>query len=215
MKSLADDLPPEFAALVHPDWRKNEADYWKVRDQLLEKYQGQWIGFADGAVIASGKLPVDVVHTAEKLAKHPFCTCVGREDEPERIRRVAFPYDTTYSGEPLPVFTIEFRAQSGGQGVVLDRVIPDIGADAGALPWSDCQRLPIDFSQGRPGKIGGVGGWATPTIAFRLWVQINGREYPCRIHVDFVGAERILGRDVLNRLEILFRGPANEVVVNP
>jgi hypothetical protein len=27
--------------------------------------------------------------------------------------------------------------------------------------------------------------------------------------------ERILGRDVLNRLEILFRGPTGEVVVNP
>jgi hypothetical protein len=32
---------------------------------------------------------------------------------------------------------------------------------------------------------------------------------------DFVGNERILGRDVLNRVEVLFRGPAGEVVVNP
>jgi hypothetical protein len=28
-------------------------------------------------------------------------------------------------------------------------------------------------------------------------------------------SERILGRDVLNRVEILFRGPVGEVVVNP
>ena len=33
MQSLADFLPPEFAALVHPDWRKNEADDWAVRVQ--------------------------------------------------------------------------------------------------------------------------------------------------------------------------------------
>ena len=51
MKSPADALPPEIARQIHPDWRKNEAAYWAVRDQLLSQYQGQWIGFADGAVI--------------------------------------------------------------------------------------------------------------------------------------------------------------------
>jgi hypothetical protein len=35
------------------------------------------------------------------------------------------------------------------------------------------------------------------------------------LQADFVGQERILGRDVLNRLDVLFRGPAGEVVVNP
>ena len=29
------------------------------------------------------------------------------------------------------------------------------------------------------------------------------------------GRERILGRDVLNRIDVLFRGPAGEIVVNP
>src|SRR5438046_2913110 len=108
MKSLADQLPPEFAALIHPKWRKNEADYWVVREQLLEQYRDQWIGFADGNVVASGKSPVDVLHAAE-------------DDE----------------------------------------------------------------------------------------------QYPCRLHVDFAGHERILGRDVMNHFDILFRGPAREIVVNP
>ena len=87
MKSLADLLPPEIAAQIHSDWRKNEAAYWAVRDQLLAQYEGQWVGFADGAVVASGKRPVDVFHAAEATGRHPFCTCVGREDEPDRIRR--------------------------------------------------------------------------------------------------------------------------------
>ena len=65
MKSLADALPPEIARQIHPDWRKNEAAYWAVRDQLLSQYQGQWIGFADCAVIASGTSPVAVFHAAE------------------------------------------------------------------------------------------------------------------------------------------------------
>jgi hypothetical protein len=35
------------------------------------------------------------------------------------------------------------------------------------------------------------------------------------MQTDFVGSEHVLGRDVLNRLEILFRGPVGEVIVNP
>lgn len=80
MKSLADELPPEIARQIDPRWRKNEAEYWSACDQLLARYEGQWIGFADGIVIASGTSPVAVFHAAEKSARNPFVTCVGRED---------------------------------------------------------------------------------------------------------------------------------------
>jgi len=103
MNSIADQLPPEIARQIHPDRRKNEAEYWAVRDQLLDQYRGQWIGFADGKVIASGNSPVAVFHAAEASGQHPFLICVGNEEQPCRIRRVAFPYDATYPGEPLPL----------------------------------------------------------------------------------------------------------------
>jgi hypothetical protein len=95
MKSLADELPPEIAAQIHPEWRKNEADYWAVRDELLDKYRNQWIGFADGEVIAAGRRPVEVFHIAVASGRHPFFTCVGREHEPYRIRRSRFVSDLT------------------------------------------------------------------------------------------------------------------------
>src|SRR5947207_12494165 len=88
MQRIADQLPPEIARQLHPDRRKNEAAYWAVRDQLLEQYRGQWIGFADGMVIASGSSPVTVFHAAEASGRHPFFICVGRVEEPCRIRRV-------------------------------------------------------------------------------------------------------------------------------
>ena len=122
MRSLAEGLPPEIGRQIHPDWRKNEAAYWAVRDQLLGQYHGRWIGFADGAVVASGTRPVVVFQEALQAAEHPYIVCVGREDEPYRIRRS---------------------------------------------------------------------------------------------NADFGGSERILGRDVLNSLDVLFRGPSGEVVVNP
>jgi hypothetical protein len=106
MKSLADALPPEIARQIHPDWRRNEEGYWAVRDQLLGQYQGQWIGFADGAVIASGTSPVAVFHAAEASGQYPFVTCIGREDEPCRMRRASFPDAASYPGEPLPILPL-------------------------------------------------------------------------------------------------------------
>lgn len=140
MKSIVDQLPPEIARQIHPDRWKNEEGYWAVREQLLDQYRGQWVGFADGRVIASGTSPVTVFHEAEAPGLHPFFICVGREDEPCRIRRVMFPYDADYPGELLPVTSVEFRRASGSEGVVLDHVIPDTGADASVLPWADCRR---------------------------------------------------------------------------
>jgi hypothetical protein len=53
-----------------------------------------------------------------------------------------------------------------------------------------------------------VAGSSAATLAFLIWAWLDGREYPCRLQADFVGSDRILGRDVLNRLEVLFRGPS-------
>jgi hypothetical protein len=215
MNRIADQLPPEIARQLHPDRRKNEADYWAVRDQLLDQYRGQWIGFADGKVIASGSSPVTVFHDAEASGLHPFFICVGREEEPCRIRRATFGYDISYPSEALPVISVEFRQVSGSSGVVLDRVIADTGADASVLPWADCQLLHLNPSSGVQGLISGVAGASAATLAFQIWAWLDGQEYPCRLQADFAGIERILGRDVLNRLEILFRGPVGEVIVNP
>ena len=215
MKSLADQLPPEIARRIHPEWRANEAAYWAGRDRLLEQYQGQWVAFAGGAVLAVCKTSLDVLHTPGVVERHPFVICVGREDEPYRIRRAAFAYDATYSGQALPLLSAEFRSESGSAGVVLDRVIPDTGADVSVLPWSDCQRLRLDPAMGVSGLMSGIGAAGAATIGFPAWVWLDGRQYPCQLQADFAGQERILGRDVLNRLDILFRGPAAEVIVNP
>ena len=185
MKSLADALPPEIARQIHPDWRKNEADYWAVRDQLLGQHQGQWIAFADGAVIASSKTSLDVLHTPGVVERHAFVICVGREDEPYRIRRASFAYDTTYPGQALPMLSAEFRSASGSAGLVLDRVIPDTGADVSVFPWADCQQLHLDPGAGISGLMSGIGGAAAATIGFPAWVWLDGREYPCQLQADF------------------------------
>lgn len=208
-------LPPDIARQIDGLWRQNRTDYWAERDQLRRQYEGQWVGFADGKVVASGRSPVSVLHAAEATGRSPFVTCVGHEDEPCRIRRSSFMYDTSYPGEPLPVLSVEFRSMTGSPGSVFDRVIPDTGADASVLPWRDCQQLNLNAAQGRPGWVGGVAGGVTASLSYHIWISLDGQEYPCRLQVDFAGGERIIGRDVLIRLDILFRGSAGEIVVNP
>jgi Family of unknown function (DUF5678) len=215
MQRIADQLPAEIARLIHPDRRRNESDYWVARDGLVERFRGQWIGFANGQVIASGNSPVDVYHAAEESGQHPFVICVGHEDAPCRIRRLVFPYDSTYPGEPLPTLGLEFRKSSGVPGVKISGVIADTGADATVLPWSDCQILQLDPAAGMQSLISGVAGQSTATLSFRIWARLDGLDLPCRLQADFSGTDRILGRDVLNRIDILFRGPAHEIVVNP
>ncbi|MGC1721665.1 MAG: hypothetical protein WA746_21985 [Isosphaeraceae bacterium] len=77
------------------------------------------------------------------------------------------------------------------------------------------QLLQLAPSLGVQGLISGVAGASAATLAFQIWALLDGQQYPCRLQADFVGSERILGLDVLNRLEITFRGPVGEVVVNP
>jgi hypothetical protein len=216
MRSLADGLPPEIARQVHPDWRKNEAEYWAVRDKLLGQYQDQWVAFADGAILAAGTTPLEVSVAAHQSKRHPFVIRVGHEQQPwYRIRRTSFSYDTTYGNVALPIVTAEFRATSGSVGLVLDRVIPDSGADTTTLPWSDCQQMQLDPARGIPGVIAGIAGGVAVTIGFLIWVWLDSTEYPCQLQADFGSHERILGRDVLNRLDILFRGPAGQIIINP
>lgn len=134
---------------------------------------------------------------------------------PPEIARQLHPDRAGYPGEALPLVTVEFRQSSGLPGVILDRVIPETAADASGLPWADCQILQLTPAMGAPGLITGVAGSSAATLVFQVWAELDGPESACRLQAGFAGNERILGRDVLNRLEILFRGPAGEVVVNP
>jgi len=85
MTSLADGLPPDIAAQVHPDWRANESAYWSARAALIPQYQGLWVAFADGTVVASGSRPIEVFRAAQQSGRHPFVIRVGAESEPCRI----------------------------------------------------------------------------------------------------------------------------------
>ena len=108
--------------------------------------------------------------------------------------------------EGIPLLVSAFQAAN---------IIGGGTADVSNLPWSDGQQLHLDPAVGVSGVMGGVGGAGAATIGFPAWVWLDGQEHPCQLQADFAGQERILGRDVLNRMDVLFRGPGGEVVLNP
>ena len=171
----------------------------------LRRRQGDRVGEKSRrSVSRSGGLEAPSIHHLRWQGKR------AHADSPD-----CFPYDSGYPGEALPLIQLEFRQACGSPGVKFDRVIPDTGADASVLPWADCQVLQLSPSLGVQGLISGVAGGSAATLAFQIWAMIDGQEYPCRLQADFIGNERILGRDVMNCLEFLFRGPAGEMVINP
>src|SRR5262245_24373812 len=99
MQSLLKGLPPGIAEGSHPDCKRNEAEDWTRRADLLTRYRDQWVGFANGRVIVSGSSPVEVLHASQESGLHPFIACVGREHEPNQMRRSSFSYDTSYRNE--------------------------------------------------------------------------------------------------------------------
>ena len=87
MESLADGLPPEIAARISPMWRAKERAYREVRDSLRSNYDGLWVAFADGQVIASGTRPVEVFQAGLRSGRRPYTTRVGAEGTSIAMRR--------------------------------------------------------------------------------------------------------------------------------
>jgi hypothetical protein len=91
-KLLTSKLPPEQQRLLHDDFLANELDYWRLRDDLLADYRGQWVAVRDGRVIASGPNLMEVAQAAAAGGGHPFIARVGEEETPFRVRRSEFAY---------------------------------------------------------------------------------------------------------------------------
>ncbi len=75
--------------------------------------------------------------------------------------------------------------------------------------------MQLDPADGVPSLMSGLAGGSATMLGFLVWVQLDGAQYECQLHADFLGTECILGRDVLNSLDVLFRGPSGEAIVNP
>lgn len=82
------NLPAEQQRRLHPGFLVNERHYLRMRPQLLEQYQDQWVAIHDGRVIAHSGNPLTVMEAVGRAGCHAFVALVGQEGSATfRVRR--------------------------------------------------------------------------------------------------------------------------------
>ena len=198
---------------LHQDFLENERDYWKMRDELMREYQGQWVAIHRGKVIASDDDLFDVTDEVGKLGCHAYIARVGDEESIVfTVRRREFSYDVNYRPFPLPRIEAAFANYHRTGRLLYQDVIPDTGGDLSVLPEDDCLAIDLFNSPYLISLTRGVLGPSVTTLLYRGNVEINGILYRSLIQPALEGKERILGRDVLNQIKVTFDGPRRKVI---
>ena len=210
------NLPADQRKRLHPDFLANEQAYLRMRDSLLPQYRGQWVAIESGQVVATGDNVLDVSEAAAAHGGHPYIARVGEEEAVVfRVRRAVFAYDQNYQPFPLPRITVIFSDHAETASRSYSDVIADTGADLSLLPDGDCTSINLYNSPYFTAMSGGVVGTPTATLVYRGKAEIDRKRLAALIQPVAGGQERIVGRDVLNQLRVLFDGPAGQVTVDP
>jgi len=216
LRTATSNLPPEQQQRLHADFLANEADYLRMRDRLLNQYRGQWVAIQGGHVISASKDLQVVTEKAAALGGHPYIAFVGGEEQIVfRVRRVEFQYDTSYQPVSLPRVTVAFSNFAQTHSQTFGDVVPDIGADLCVLPDSDCNSFDLFSSPYFTAISSGVVGASVTTLIYHGKAAVAGGLFSALIQPVAQGQDRLIGRDVLNQLRVLFDGPAQKVVIDP
>ncbi len=203
------ELGPEFGGLAIPQFWEDREAYFRLRDELLNRYLGMWVAvLAKEGVIATGRSLLDVSRDA--FRKNPAGAYIAKVGDEEKVivrrRRaspgVEFRFDADYQPTPLPVVeAIVSNPLRTAPPLRLDRVIPDTGSDISYLPLADFTRAglhatsPVELLYHETGEI-------KKGLAFKALVEIG----PLKLDSYILprGDERILGRDALNQTSAVF-----------
>lgn len=213
---LTQGLPEAYKKYLHKDFLANEKHYWRMREEFLKKYKGQWIAVHEGIVVANSDDVWKITDIVGNLGCHAYITKVGEEEDLVfKIRRIEFGYDRNYRPFALPQAQVTFANHAWTSTKLCQNVIPDTGADLSILSEQDCQDIDLFNSPCFPTLSRGFTGPSVPVLSYRGNVEINGHRLPSLIQFVPGGTERILGRDVLNQIRVTFDAPANKVIFEP
>ena len=112
-----------------------------------------------------------------------------------------FRYDRTKS-PAAPILPIRI-GRPGTDPSVLVTALVDTGADATIIPQALARRLnlPVLADVG----VGGSGGLSQRATVHAAFVEVAGARWP--VQVIALGAESLVGRDLLNQWVVTLRGP--------
>lgn len=196
---------------LHPEFLENESSYWKMRDEFLSTHQGRWIAYDQKrGILSTADSFLEIGQQIFDIEGHPYVVCVGKEDDLVVKTRRIFLYDSTYTPTPLPQATVTFSNARRTHSQTYEDVIPDTGADLSVVTEQDVHSLQLDTGTAIPIQASGVTGSPIATMLYPAYAAIDGAEFTCFLQI-LPGRDRILGRDVLNQLNVRFDGPENRV----
>ena len=108
-KTQTRHLPEVQKKRLHPDFVKNEQQYWRMRGELFKQYQGKWVAIHQGRVVAVSQDIFNITDQVGELGCHAYIAKVGKEDKVVfQVRRKDFAYDTSYQLFALPQVDVTF-----------------------------------------------------------------------------------------------------------
>ena len=121
-------------------------------------------------------------------------------------------YDSVNYNPAMPVVEIGLISSLSGEQAVALTAVVDSGADATMLPIDVLKSADALHYQLRGMR--GVTGQLIPVDAYHIIISVGPYVIPGIKAVAMqAGSEAILGRDVLNQLELTLNGPAQETWV--
>ena len=123
-------------------------------------------------------------------------------------------YNSNRFEPPAAVAVVSIRDPKGGNTVRDVPMLIDSGSDVSLVPRTSVDELDSELDPNAAYEPQGFDGRRTMAQVAQLDLIFVERAFSGK-YVIIDSNMGILGRDVLNRLEILFRGPNAEVVINP
>lgn len=121
-----------------------------------------------------------------------------------------FPYNNQTFSPAMPVMLITVSGLRRNDPVAQVEALVDSGADATMLPADLLQRVKAGFHETRTMR--GVTGHRVAVDTYFVTIRVGPYEIDGIEALGMVeGTEAILGRDVLNQLQITLHGPAHEL----
>lgn len=121
-------------------------------------------------------------------------------------------YDSRHYDPAMPVVEIALLSPEAGVAPVHLTELVDTGADVTMLPINLLEATKARYAQTR--QLRGVTGQALTVETFVTGIRLGPHNiYGVQAVAMPVGSEAIVGRDVINELEITLNGPAQELWV--
>jgi hypothetical protein len=191
---------------------REEAAYWRQRDELLKLYAGKWVAIVNEQVAAVGEQMNKVAAEASRKTGSGlmYVQLVGEEDLVLRVRQVAIGHYDRHYVPAMPMMTTTVGDWQMNETAEISFIV-DTGADLTVLRGEVADQLDLWAAPAGWRNIGGIGGAPSRRQLYSAAVELAGQAIQvmadCRDDVD----EDILGRDVINEFAFICCAKRDEV----